>query len=122
MPADHQILGALGEKLAISALRENSYTILEKNYRCKIGEIDIVARHGSYLVFIEVKTRSSHRFGNPAAAITAEKQQRIVRVAQFYLSEKQLGDCDIRFDVVTVVGKTPKKSSVTILEDAFYCQ
>ncbi|MCW5214310.1 YraN family protein, partial [Desulfobulbus sp. US5] len=72
---------------------------LERNYRLRIGEVDIIARDGEYLVFIEVKTRRSTRFGSPFEAVDARKQQQIVKIASAYLQGKEL---PVRFDVVAV--------------------
>lgn len=102
-----QRLGQSGEETVAGYLEKIGYTILIKNYRCKIGEIDIIARDGADLVFIEVKTRSSLAYGSPAAAVTTRKQRQITRAAQWYLAEQQLFDSPARFDVISVLrGKT----------------
>lgn len=102
-----QRLGQCGEETVVRYLEKNGYTILTKNYRCKIGEIDIIARDGADLVFIEVKTRSGLGYGSPAAAVTLRKQRQITRAAQWYLAEQQLFDVPARFDVISVLyGKT----------------
>ena len=75
-------LGARGEELAVRYLKNRGYRILERNYRIKLGEIDIIARDRNTLVFVEVKARSSNRFGHPKSAITPQKQRKISMVSQ----------------------------------------
>lgn len=96
-------LGNLGEDAACKALREEGLTILERNYRRPTGEIDIIAREGGAVVFIEVKRRSSLRFGRPAEAVDRAKRQHIARTAMCYLAENALEDAPVRFDVVEVL-------------------
>ena len=76
--------GILGEKIAGDYLQKRGYRILETNYRCPHGEIDIVARHGDYLIFIEVRTRKSLRFGSPEESITRAKRQKLIATAWHY--------------------------------------
>ena len=102
MTSSRQRLGRWGEKLAARRLRGQGYEILETNYRCSVGEVDIVARDGEYLVFVEVRTRKGREFGTPEESITTEKQARLVEVAEAYLQENGLGDVDWRIDVVAV--------------------
>lgn len=97
-----QTLGAEGERAAEQHLRRARYTILERNYRCPLGEVDLVALDGRTVVFIEVKTRSGEGFGSPLDAVTAVKQRHLTRVAQYYLLRKRLLDWNVRFDVVGV--------------------
>ena len=77
-------MGTAYEKLAGVYLEQQGYEILEYNYRCRIGEIDIVARQGGYLVFVEVKYRADNAAGNPLEAVTAAKQRTISKVASYY--------------------------------------
>ena len=102
MTSWRQRLGRWGERLAAQHLRAGGYEILEINYRCAVGEMDIVARDGEYLVFVEVRTRKGREYGTPEDSITADKQAKIVEVAETYLQEKRLGDVDWRIDVVAV--------------------
>ena len=95
-------LGASGEQLAARHLGRQGFVILERNYRCPIGELDLVARKGPLLVFAEVKTRKSGHYGPPEIAVTHRKQRKIVRLAQFYLKQKKLHDLQCRFDVLAV--------------------
>mgnify|MGYP002624777076 CR=1 FL=1 len=78
---NNRFTGTKYEEAAANKLREMGYTIIEKNFRCKIGEIDIVAKDGKYLCFIEVKYRKTERFGNPLLAVDANKQRTIINIA-----------------------------------------
>ena len=107
---DHyrQELGAKGEGLAREMLEGKGFHIIEKNYRCKVGEIDLICRRENLLVFCEVKSRTSFAFGIPAEAVTNKKIRHIRRVASWYLSQgmrlnRLYSDFDMRFDVVEVV-------------------
>lgn len=82
--SSNQTLGAYGEALACTYLQNKGYAILEKNWRSKVGEIDIIARHGGVLVFVEVKCRSGHWFGYPEEAITERKKQHLTRALEWY--------------------------------------
>ena len=94
-----------GEALAALFLRLKGYRIEARNWRCSLGEIDIVASTGDTLVFVEVKTRSGHSAGSPEEAVTAAKQQRLVRLAEAYLAHvREVPPC--RFDVVAVDAMT----------------
>lgn len=95
-------MGAQGEQIAINYLHNRGYQILERNYRNKLGEIDIIAKHGNDLVFIEVKTRSDKVFGSPLEAVTSAKQRQLAKVALEYLSRQNCFDQPARFDVVGV--------------------
>jgi putative endonuclease len=95
-------IGNRGENLACEYLKRNGLKILEENYRTRWGEIDLIAREGDTLVFVEVKTRTQKRFGSPLEAVTTDKQRRIIRMAQTFLAEKRLGDIASRFDVIGI--------------------
>lgn len=117
-----RLLGQSGEAIASKHVKKNGYKIVEKNFRCRFGEIDIIARDGSCLVFIEVKTRTSDRFGPPAASVDSRKQRQICRVTNFYLTKHNIEDCDIRFDVVAITLTKNKQPEVEIITNAFeYC-
>lgn len=112
--------GNLGEEIAENFLIESGYTILDKNFRCKIGEIDIIAREGNYICFIEVKTRYGDLFGSPCEAVTYSKQQKINKVAQFYIMKKKLFKFFFRFDVIEVIlNKNDDNYSIKFIKDAF---
>ena len=104
MPCLHNTtLGKLGEDLACAELSRRGYAILDRRYRTRCGELDIVARDGATIVFIEVKTRSSLRFGTPAESITWRKRRRLCLMAAEYLVRKHLGAVPCRFDLVAIV-------------------
>lgn len=112
-------LGEEGEEETVKYLRRRGYNILEKNYRCELGEIDIIAREKNYLAFIEVKTRESLSYGLPQLAVGKRKQRQISRVALYYLTEQGLlGKADCRFDVVAVT-KSDKGEQIELIKDAF---
>ena len=103
-----QELGELGESLAREMYEGKGFRIVEQNFRCKVGEIDLVCKKDKLLVFCEVKCRQSLVFGIPAEAVNAEKVRHIRRVASWYLSQKMrlyrlYDDFDMRFDVIEVV-------------------
>lgn len=111
--------GILGEKLAQGFLSKRGYRILETNYRCQSGEIDIVARHKEYLVFIEVRTKTTRDFGTPEESITHAKIERLKAVAFHYLQSH----CDLpalwRIDVVAIeLDKNGKASRLELIENA----
>ena len=97
-----QTLGARGERAAASFLRKQGYYIVQRQARNLYGEIDLVAVDQQVVVFVEVKTRSSHDAGHPAEAVTAEKQRRLTRIALAYLRHHNLLPHAARFDVVAV--------------------
>ena len=96
-------LGIAGEAAAERWLRDAGLTIVARGFRVRCGEIDLVARDGPVVVFVEVKTRTHRAYGPPAEAVTAEKRGRIARVASFYLARSGWGERPCRFDVVEVV-------------------
>jgi len=110
--------GKRGEELAAAHLTEAGYRIIERNYRCPFGEIDIVAEDGETLVFVEVKSRRSAAYGDPQLAVGHEKQKKISRIAMNYLKEKRLCHRPGRFDVVAVK-MLPSGYSIEIIRNAF---
>lgn len=95
-------LGRRGEDLACARLAESGLRVVARNWRCRLGEIDVIAAARGLLVFCEVKTRRGDAFGTAAAAVTPAKQARLRRLAAAYLSSVDQGPCKVRFDVVTV--------------------
>jgi putative endonuclease len=95
-------LGKSGEDLACRELERRGYAILARRYRRRRGEIDIIARDGPTLVFVEVKARDSHEFGDAAEAVTALKRHRMTELALDYMMRNRLTDCPCRFDVVSI--------------------
>lgn len=96
-------IGGEGETQAREFLTRKGAKVLEMNYRRPTGEIDIIARHGKTLLFVEVKRRSSLRFGRPAEAVNKQKQVHILRTAQLYLQEHRLNDVPVRFDIIEIL-------------------
>lgn len=107
-------VGTIGENAACEALARAGLKILERNFRRATGEIDIIAREHRTIAFIEVKARTSLRFGRPAEAVGKAKQMHILRTAMLYLAENGLDDAPIRFDVIEVL-----PSEVRYLRNAF---
>lgn len=95
-------LGETGERLAESYLMAKGYQAVERNFRCRAGEIDLIFRDGATWVFVEVKTRSGSRYGAGREAVGKAKQAHLQRAAMFYLQRKRLGDVPFRFDVVEI--------------------
>lgn len=118
MTQARQTLGALGEQLASDALVARGYAILARRYRSRCGEIDIVARDGATLVFVEVKTRDGRCFGDGAEAVDWRKQRHLVQTAIEFLARHRLTHLPCRFDVVaiTLTAATPE---VEIYQHAF---
>ena len=110
--------GLFGEELACQELERRGYVILDRRYRTKHGEIDIIARHGDYLVFVEVKARQDGSFGDPEEAVTLRKQQQMVWMATDYLARHVTGEGACRFDVVGINTLTDPPS-VIVIQDAF---
>ena len=109
-------VGAYYEQLALEYLKEKGYQMLEHNFRCKLGEVDIIALDGDALVFVEVKYRASADFGQPTVAVNRQKQMRISNVASYYVySHRQFADHNCRFDVISIVG-----DEITLYQNAFY--
>jgi putative endonuclease len=99
---DHIKTGRQGEGIALDYLKNEGYLIVERNYRCHLGEIDIIAKEGNIIVFVEVKSRRSGSFGEPQEAVGTKKQKKLSMIALFYLHEKKITDVNARFDIVAV--------------------
>ena len=113
-----QRLGSAGEALASAELERLGYAVIERNYRSRFGEIDIVAWDGDTVVFVEVKTKTSGDFGDPVEEVTPQKQRQILSMGEEYHSYCCQPDTACRFDVVAVdVSVMPPK--ITIYKDAF---
>lgn len=119
MASDRRVrLGKAGEDLAVDALQRRGYAILDRRYRTRHGEIDIIARDGPTIVFVEVKARESGRFGSPLEAVTGWKRRTLVGVAVDYLARHRLTDCPCRFDVVAVF-EAEGAQTIEIVQGAF---
>lgn len=114
-----QINGKRGEDAACKFLKKNHYAILERNYRKRCGEIDIIAQKDETIIFVEVKTRADVSYGTPAEFVTYEKQQKIIKTAQTYVVEQGL-DAAYSFDVIEVFLTGNKVSRINHIENAFY--
>ncbi len=119
MSSSSQAFGQLAENLAEQLLRKKGYRILEKNLRIAGGELDLIAEDQSTLVFIEVKARRGNHFGGAPYAITTRKKQQIIKLAQFYLSQKKLINTQSRFDAILVMGTDGDSPQLTHIEQAF---
>lgn len=112
-------LGIRGEETAVAFLREKGYRIVERNFRCPLGEVDIIALQKEYVVFIEVKTRSSRAFGLPQEGVNRRKQLKLRKLAEYYLKHKGMSDYNCRFDVVGIEVDQHGYSKVEVIQDAF---
>ena len=111
-----RIVGNEKEELAALYLTKSGYEILDRNYWCRFGELDIVARDRKYLCFVEVKYRSNSRYGAPDGLISDKKKMKICMTSQFYMKEKNFSaDTPVRYDVVLLIGK-----KIQLIQNAFY--
>lgn len=115
----HYSLGTRGENSAERHLIAQDYKILARNYRCPLGEIDLVAKKDKRYYFIEVKTRSSDEFGLPAEAVHLRKQKQLKRLAQWYLKENRLQDVPISFEVIAVHLSNASGTQIQHFRNAF---
>lgn len=102
MTRERQQTGKFGEQLACEFLNKKKYHIIEQNYRCKIGEIDLIAKIEEYLVFCEVKTRADKSRIHPSASVTAKKKHKLHQLGLFYIQQKKLYQYQPRFDVISI--------------------
>ena len=119
MQTSPQALGVLGEELAFHELRRRGYKVLLRNYECVLGEIDLIAKHQGYLVFVEVRTRSTEEKGTPEESVTREKRRQILKVAKFYLNRYGIQNVLCRIDVVGVLLLPNAEPSIRVIESAF---
>jgi putative endonuclease len=116
--AKHNELGELGEDLAVEELEKNGYEIVERNWRYKKAEIDIIARKNEVLAIVEVKTRSNDYIGNPQDFVTPKKIKMLVEAVNEYVNSKDL-DVDVRFDIIAII-INQNKLTLEHLEDAYF--
>jgi putative endonuclease len=111
-------LGERGETMACDELESRGYAIVERRFRTRFGEIDVVANDGGTLVFVEVKTKTDSDFSDPVESVTKRKQQRLVSMAEQFVAHHGITEMPCRFDVVTVdISVTP--SRIVVYQDAF---
>jgi len=110
--------GRESEETAARFLKKNGYRILQKNFRCKGGEIDIIAREGDTLVFCEVKARKNKKFGSALEGVTPAKIKKIKKAAEVFMLKNGLTETDCRFDVVTIDGEGSSRK-IEIIPNAF---
>ena len=114
-----RVLGNRGEALAAQRLRSLGYTIRERNWRCPVGELDVVAEKDGVLIFVEVRTRRGDRFGTPEESITPIKRAKLLEVAQTYLEEHGEEDRNWRIDVVAIeIGPRGEVVRMEVIENA----
>ena len=118
MTMQRQALGRSGEDLAVEEIERRGYAVLDRRYRTRHGEIDIVAEDGDTIVFIEVKARATGQRGTAAEAVTPHKQRKLVAMATDYLSRRHLTDRRCRFDVVAIDG-VGEDQRLTLYRGAF---
>ncbi len=119
MTFERIFLGKSGEDAAVVFLERRGYRILERNFRTRFGEIDIIARHQKAICFIEVKTRASQEQGSPLEAVTPYKQRKLSRMAIFYLKSKNSLGVPARFDIVSVEDSSTGLPEIEVLQNAF---
>jgi putative endonuclease len=117
-PPEHE-LGRRGEDLAAQYLTDRGLILLSRNWRCREGELDVVATDGRSLFVYEVKTRSTGEFGDPSEYVTPPKILRIRRATQAWLQRHRVGCCDVRFDVVAVIWPPAGEPDLRHIRDAF---
>jgi putative endonuclease len=111
--------GKEGEQIALAHLRKNGYRICETNFRCPLGEIDIIAREKTNeIIFIEVKTRKSDQLGYPEEAVGWRKQRKLSQLALWYLQKKKMSDIHARFDVIAIT-LLPRGNEIKLIKNAF---
>jgi putative endonuclease len=117
-PSPHE-LGKIGEQLAQQFLHKKKFVIIETGYRLYRGEIDIIAHDGQTLVFVEVKTRWSHKSGFPEEAVTPHKQRQLRKIAESYCALNDVQDKECRFDVISLLFDRSGRHSLSHIKNAF---
>ena len=118
MKTNNKTIGNLGEKIASDYLVHEGYNIMESNFRHKTGEIDLICKDGEYIVFIEVKTRNSNYYGEPAEAVDYRKRLKITRTAELYIMKKKLVNTNFRFDIVEIM-LSKDTYKINLIKNAF---
>ncbi|MFL0249871.1 YraN family protein [Clostridium neuense] len=116
----NKIIGNYGEDLANEHLKKLGYTILDRNFKCKIGEIDIIAQKHNTVAFIEVKSRYNVLYGKPCEAVNFTKKLKIYKAAKFFITKNNLMNFDFRFDVIEITfNYNNNKQLINYIENAF---
>ena len=116
---DNKTIGERGEAIAVAYLKGQKITIVERNFRCKCGEVDIIARDGKAFVFIEVKARRTLAFGPPQLAVTPFKQRQISKAALTWLAKNRLHEAAARFDVIAILLREHQVPEIEHIRNAF---
>jgi putative endonuclease len=119
VPSAKSLLGQRAERIAASQIAQMGYRLWQTNFRCRYGEIDIIAWDGDCLAFVEVRSHYSRDFGTPRESIAARKQSRLSMTAQVFLSENNLHEATCRFDVVEVVFAKGAPPAIEVIQGAF---
>jgi putative endonuclease len=121
-PGNHrQVLGRWGEDTALAHLQSRGYRLVQRNYRTPYGEIDLVMQDGKAMVFVEVKTRTSTRYGQPEDAVTTLKQSHLLQAAQQFMQEHPEYENEWRIDVISILKRVPDDTpEIMVFEDAIH--
>ena len=119
MTVARQTLGRQGEAIAASWYEQRGWVVLDRNWRCARGELDLVVGKGSTVAFVEVKARTTDRWGDPCEAVSFDKQRRLRRLGVAWLAESSRAVQDFRFDVASVVGAVDEPCRIEVFEEAF---
>ena len=117
--ADHIVTGKTGESLSVKFLQEKGYRILDRNWRWKQLELDVIAQDGGQLVFVEVKSRKGKYYGTPAEFIDGSKEKKLMAAAQAYIEQIDY-EWEIRFDFIEIIFRDEQHFEINHYEDAFY--
>ncbi|SDK99923.1 putative endonuclease [Clostridium cochlearium] len=120
MSSYNKEIGNIGESMAENFLIKNGYIILDKNFSCKLGEIDIIGKDGNIISFVEVKSRFGNLYGSPGESVNFSKQYKIYKTAQLYILKKKLNKFYFRFDVIEIIFNHYNDNySIKLIKDAF---
>ncbi|MBI3813365.1 MAG: YraN family protein [Nitrospinae bacterium] len=116
---DRKQTGKIGEDMATDFLKKSGYRIIERNYRCNMGEIDIIAVDKDVLTFVEVRTKNSSSFCQPQQTVTSPKQKKLQKLALYFLAHKKVKNMDCRFDVVAI-DLSKDRNGIELIKNAFW--
>jgi putative endonuclease len=119
MSLDRQALGRRGEEIAANWLAKQGYKIIERNFRCRLGELDLIAQHRTELVFVEVRCRQGQVYGWPEETIDVNKQRKLRKLASFYLQRNNICEQFCRFDVVAITFQGTEPARIQLIPNAF---